>query len=212
MHSDTPITCSAPCSCSAPPKIHGRILWLQCITLVWMLIECGVSLEAAVTAHSPLLAAFGSDSIVELLSACVVLLSFLPHFPLTKEEASRYAGILLFVLAGVVGLIAVLTLLFGIQAETSKAGLAITAAALGIMPFLAWLKLRLADTTKNRALAADAAQSATCAYLAAMTLLGLAINALFHIRWIDSIAALLVIPILVLEGRKAMHGEGCACR
>ena len=41
-----------------------------------MLIECGVSLYAAAAAHSPSLLAFGSDSLVELLSAAVVLLRY----------------------------------------------------------------------------------------------------------------------------------------
>jgi hypothetical protein len=62
-----------------------------------------------------------------------------------------------------------------------------------------------------RALAADAVQSATCAYLAALTLAGLAINAIWHIHWVDSAAALLALPILVIEGRRALRGESCGC-
>jgi hypothetical protein len=50
------------------------VVWLQGVTLLWMLIECGVALFAASRAHSPALLAFGSDSLVELLSAAVVLL------------------------------------------------------------------------------------------------------------------------------------------
>jgi divalent metal cation (Fe/Co/Zn/Cd) transporter len=69
----------------------------------------------------------------------------------------------------------------------------------------------MARATGNRALAADAVQSATCAYLAAITLSGLAVNALFHIRWIDSVAAFAALLILVIEGRKATRGENCGC-
>jgi hypothetical protein len=53
-------------------------------------------------------------------------------------------------------------------------------------------------------------QSATCAYLAAVTLVGLAINAIWHIHWVDSAAALLALPILVVEGRRALGGETVA--
>jgi hypothetical protein len=54
-------------------------------------------------------------------------------------------------------------------------------------------------------------QSATCAYLAGITLAGLAINAVFHIAWIDSLAALAAVPILLWEGRSAWRGHTCAC-
>ncbi len=63
-----------PTSACAPVRRSQAVLWLQTVTLAWMLIECGVSLYAAATAHSPSLLAFGSDSLVELLSAAVVLL------------------------------------------------------------------------------------------------------------------------------------------
>jgi divalent metal cation (Fe/Co/Zn/Cd) transporter len=99
----------------------------------------------------------------------------------------------------------------GVQPETSCSGIAITIAALVVMPLLAWFKRKLGRSTGNRALAADAVQSATCAYLAAITLVGLSVNAIIHIHWIDSVAALAVLPILVVEGRNAIRGEGCGC-
>jgi divalent metal cation (Fe/Co/Zn/Cd) transporter len=89
--------------------------------------------------------------------------------------------------------------------------MAITLAALVVMPILAWAKRRTAQRTNNRALAADAVQSATCAYLAAVTLAGLAINAVWHIHWVDSAAALLALPILIVEGRRALRGDSCGC-
>ena len=49
-------------------------------------------------------------------------------------------------------------------------------------------------------LAADAVQSATCAYLALITLTGLTANAVFHIPWVDSLAALVAVPILLMKG------------
>jgi divalent metal cation (Fe/Co/Zn/Cd) transporter len=198
-------------TCSSPATMTGTITWLQGITLVWMLVECGVSLYGAVTDRSPALLAFGADSFVELLSATVVLLALVPSFPLTKDRAARLAGILLFVLAGVVALVTVLSLLYRVMPETSCSGVAITLAALIVMPILAWAKRRTAQQTNNRTLAADAVQSATCAYLAAITLAGLAINALWHISWMDSAAALLALPILIVEGRRALRGESCGC-
>jgi hypothetical protein len=84
---------------SRPPTV---VLWLQGITLAWMLVECGLSLYAAALARSPALLAFGSDSLIELLSAMVVVLQVLPQFPYSQERANRTAGLLLFALAGIV--------------------------------------------------------------------------------------------------------------
>jgi divalent metal cation (Fe/Co/Zn/Cd) transporter len=148
---------------------------------------------------------------VELLSATVVLLAIVPSFPLTKDRAARLTGILLLVLAGVVALVTLVALVSGVTPETSCSGIAITLAALVVMPVLAWVKRRTARQTNNRALAADAVQSATCAYLAAITLAGLAINARWRIHWVDSAAALLALPILIIEGRRALRGEVCGC-
>jgi divalent metal cation (Fe/Co/Zn/Cd) transporter len=176
-----------------------------------MLIECGVSGFAAWTAHSPAILAFGVDSFVELLSAAVVLLQFAPRFAISQRKAARASGVLLFLLAFAVTAIAVLTLILRIRPEASYAGIAITIAALIAMPVLAKLKRREARRSRNVALAADAVQSATCAYLAAIALAGLACNATFHIPWMDSIAALAAIPILIKEGRSAWRGQACGC-
>ncbi len=192
-------------------QIPRVIFWLQGITFAWMSIETAVSLYSAQQEHSTALLAFGSDSLVELLSASVVLLSLMPTFSLSKDRAERWAGILLFVLAGLVACTAIASLLYRVQPETSRLGIGITIAALIVMPLLAWGKRKAAHATNSRALAADAVQSATCAYLAALTLAGLAINAAFHIHWIDSVAALAALPILIIEGRRAMRGESCGC-
>ncbi len=199
-------SCSDHC---APPTLSRQLAWLQYITIGWMVVECALSLRAAAQAQSVALLAFGSDSLIELLSAGVVLLQFLPRFPLQRAHAERAAGILLYLLAAAVVLIALLS--YGKPMETSCLGIGITAAALVVMPVLAWLKRRHARAVKDRALAADAVQSATCAYLAAVTLVGLVVFALWRIAWIDAVAALAAVPVLVIEGRRAWRGEGCGC-
>jgi divalent metal cation (Fe/Co/Zn/Cd) transporter len=201
---------SKPASAGAP-KPPASVLWIQGVTLAWMLVEFCVSVYAAVTAHSPAMLAFGSDSLVELLSATVVLLQWIPSMSISERRASRTAGSLLFVLAFVVAAIAVASLALRLRPATSYAGIAITIAALIAMPVLAFLKRREARRSKNAALAADAVQSATCAYLALIALAGLAINAAFHVAWFDSVAALVAVPILVKEGRSAWQGHTCGC-
>lgn len=201
--------CCASCTYPEPAALPITVAWLQWLTIAWMTVECGVSLWAARQAHSVALLAFGSDSFVELLSAIVVLLQFLPRFPLNKALADKAAGSLLLLLAAVVVWIAWLGRTRAM--ETSGLGIAITVLALIAMPALAWLKRLEARRINNRALAADATQSATCAYLAAVTLAGLLIFAFWHIRWVDTVAALAATPILIIEGRRTWQGEGCGC-
>lgn len=204
--------CCDACNCpggASQPVLTRQIAWLQFVTIAWMLVECTLSLIAAAQAHSVALLAFGSDSLIELLSASVVLLQFLPRFPLKKTHAERAAAVLLYLLAGAVVVIALLS--YGRPMEASCLGIGITTAALVAMPVLAWLKRSQARAVNDRALAADAVQSATCAYLAAVTLAGLVIFAVWRVRWVDTVAALAAVPVLILEGRRAWRGEPCGC-
>ena len=199
--------CGVSCACT--DATVRPVFWLQSITIGWMVVECATSLYAAIRARSLALFVFGSDSLVELLSAIVVLLQFVPRFRLPKSAADRAAAILLFLLAGSVVCIAILN--WNAPRETSWLGIAVTIFALIAMPVLAWLKRRQARVHNNRALAADAVQSAICAYLAAVTLAGLIAYAVWRIAWIDTVAALIAVPIVITEGRRAWRGEGCGC-
>lgn len=185
--------------------------WLQVITLAWMLVELGVAAWSAITAHSPAMLAFASDSLVELLSASVVLAQWLPAVRISERSAARAAGTLLYVLAAVVAAVALGSLALHVHPEASCAGIAITIAALVAMPVLAALKRREARRTGNAALAADAVQSATCAWLALTALAGVGINAAFHIAWFDPLAALAAVPLLLREARAARQGHTCGC-
>jgi hypothetical protein len=131
----------AQVQCVSSRRPIAAVLWLQGITLAWMLAECGVSLYAAATARSPAILAFGSDSLIELFSATVILFQFLPRFPFSQERANLAAGLLLFALAGVVAAVAVVALALRAHLAASQLGIGITIAALIAMPILARLKI-----------------------------------------------------------------------
>lgn len=194
-----------------PPRSAASLYWLQGVTIAWMMVELSVSAYAAWEARSAAIFAFGADSLVEVFSAVVVLLPTVSRLRFSERKAARTAGALLFVLAGVVGISAIASLLLGIKPEACAAGLAITAAALLVMPLLAVWKRREARRRGNASLAADAAQSATCAYLALTALTGMTVNRIFHLAWFDSAAALLCLPLLIHEGREAWKGSVCGC-
>src|SRR6266404_599741 len=154
--------------------ISRRVLRLQVLTIAWMTVEAVVSLAAAWNSHSPALFAFGGDSLIELLSAAVVFWRF--RFELNEARAARIAGVVLFTLAGLVVLIAVLTFLGYREAQRSLVGIGILLAAAVAMPWLASRKRKLAVVTSSAALKADAAESALCGYMAWIALMGLVVN------------------------------------
>ncbi len=56
---------------------------------------------------------------------------------------------------------------------------------------------------------ADSKQTDICAYLSAILLGGLVLNALFGFWWADPLAALIMLPIIIKEGIGALRGETC---
>lgn len=104
-----------------------------------------------------------------------------------------------------------LTLLGYSEPKPTYLGIAILVAAVAIMPWLAKEKRRLSSDTGSAALRADAAQSALCAYLSLIALVGLGVNAIWHVAWADPVAALVVTPLIVWEAREAIRGKCCGC-
>jgi divalent metal cation (Fe/Co/Zn/Cd) transporter len=196
---------------STTADFSRRVLQLQVLTIVWMTAEALLSLGASWKAHSPALFAFGGDSLIELLSAAVVVWRF--RFALSESRAARIAGVLLFGLAGLVLLTSILNLLGYREARRSFLGIGILLAAAVVMPWLARQKRRLASITSSAALKADGVQSALCGYMAWIGLVGLVANAIWGKSWIDPVAAVTLIPLIVTEGWRAVRDSrlGCEC-
>ena len=196
----------------AAATLH-RVRLIQAITIAWMSAEALVSLSAAWMAHSPALMAFGGDSAIELLSAVVVYWRFRSKWSgeQTEQLAARITGALLFALAAYVALVAALALLGHREVRPSFLGIAVLSVAAVVMPLLAQQKRRLSAATASAALRADAAESALCGYLSIIALAGLVANAFWGITWADPVAALCLIPLVMIEGWQALKGRPCDC-
>jgi divalent metal cation (Fe/Co/Zn/Cd) transporter len=197
----------------APTHVVRRIQRVQAITIAWMSVEAVVSLFAAWQARSSALLAFGGGSAIELASAVVVLWRFRAHAAQERAEhrAARIAGALLFALAACVVVTSVVALLGYSEPKPTLLGIGILIAAAMLMPLLAREKRRLSATTGSAALRADATESAVCGYLSLIALLGLVVNAIWHVQWADPAAALLMIPLVLHEGWEAIRGKACGC-
>ncbi len=197
-----------------------RALRLEALTLVWMVLEAAGAIGAGVIARSVLLLAFGADSIIELVSAALLYrrLSFeahaapknMQHIEALEQTTARASGYLLYALAVYVIVQSSYGLLHRHFAENSWLGTAVAVVAALGMPVLAKAKLRVAEEIGSKALRADAMETFTCGYLSWVLLAGLAATALLHWWWLDSVAALVLVPFLIKEGREAISGE-CAC-
>jgi len=189
--------------------ISRRVVRLQIITLVWMSVEAAVSLGTAWHAHSPALFGFGGDSLIELLSAAVVLCRF--RFNFDEAHAARIAGALLFALAGLVVLTSVLNFIGYREAQRSLVGICILLSAAIAMPLLANKKRKLAVLTSSAALKADSTESALCGYMAWIALVGLAVNVVWGKSWADPVAALALTPLILREGWEAFRAQRICC-
>jgi uncharacterized membrane protein YbhN (UPF0104 family) len=176
-----------------------------------MSVEAVVALGSAWQARSPTLLGFGGDSLIEFLSATVVLWRFrnVHVEKVTEARTARIAGILLFALALFVVIVAAAALLGYADARTSPIGIALLLLAALVMPWLAREKRRLPAETGSGALRADAAESALCGYMAWIALAGLAVNMAWKNHWTDPVAALCLTPLIVREGWEATCGKTC---
>ncbi len=96
-------------------------------------------------------------------------------------------------------------LVLRVEPQESRLGIAVAAAAVVIMPLLAWRKRLANRAIDSSALRADIAETLTCAYLAGTTLLGVLINALTGFWWIEYLAAFVLLFWLIREAREALE-------
>jgi divalent metal cation (Fe/Co/Zn/Cd) transporter len=204
------------------PQDHARAVLIQqafrleWLTVAWMVIEALVAIGSGVIAGSLTLTAFGLDSLIELVSAAVLiwrLTDELRHgeeFSRRAERiASRSGGVLLFALAGYIVLGAGWSLWAHHGGEFSIPGLIVAAVAMPTMYILARRKLDVARQLGSRAMRADAIESITCGWLSLVVVMGLMANALFAVWWIDAATSLGIVWFVVKEAREAWSGVDC---
>jgi divalent metal cation (Fe/Co/Zn/Cd) transporter len=198
-------------------------LLLTYITLGWMTIEGAASLLLGWSSKSLLLEAFGIDSIIELFSASVLLWRLRieasgradeARVEAVEHRASRLVGYTLYFLVAYV----VFNSAYGIfiahrvtDTHESAWGILIGLGAKIGMPILGGYKMKVAARLNSRALRADAIEAIVCGYLSIVLMVGLGATRILGWWWLDSVAALALIPFLIKEARAAIEGEDTCC-
>jgi divalent metal cation (Fe/Co/Zn/Cd) transporter len=187
---------------------------LEWFTVAWMVVEAVVALASGVIARSISLIAFGVDSLIELASACVLIWRLNVELrrgqsvaERAERTASRIGGALLFALAAYIVVAAGWRLWTRQGADFSWPGLLVSLAAIPIMWFLSRRKLQIAEALGSRALRTDAVESITCGWLSFVVLIGLLAQLALGAWWVDTATSLVIVWLLVKEGREAWQGE-----
>lgn len=184
-----------------------RGLSLQYFTIAYNTAEAVVALAAGQLASSVALLSFGLDSLIEV-SASLLAMGLL-RGRVSERTAQRGIACSLFALAGWTAYESLEKIMAGESSERSLAGLLIALASVIVMPWLAREKKKVAAALRSAALSGEAKQTDFCFYLSLVLLGGMA--AQWFLGWdqVDSVAALLMTPLLLAEARRTWRGESC---
>ncbi len=193
----------------ARPTLERRALRLAWATIAWNVVEAVVAIAAGAAAGSIALVGFGLDSTVEVLSAVVIVWQLHGLAKDRERIALKLIAVSFFALAGYVAIRAVVDLTCRSEPESSAVGIGLAIASLIVMPLLAAAKRRTGRQMGSSTVVADSNQTKLCAYLSAILLGGLILNATAGWWWADPIAALAIAVLAANEGREAWRGETC---
>ena len=187
-----------------------RAFAIEYSSLAWMTVEAVGAIVAGVFAGSLALLAFGGDSIIELASSLAVV----NHLSTEKKgegcdektaRAEQATLGLLFILIPVIGLGTTYAYFTGIEPESSLLGILVAIGSLVIMPVLWFEKRSIGKNAKCFPIAIDATESATCFLMSAALLVGLTVNFLWRLWWVDYLATAIILLFLVREARESFH-------
>ena len=190
------------------PRLRRRGFRLEYASITWMTAEAAVAITAGVIAASIALVGFGLDSVLEFFAAAIVIWQLRGEGEHRETRAVRLIGVTFFALALYLTVESIRDLAGHVRPQQSIPGLAVTAAALIVMPLLAVAKRRTGRALGNRTLIADSAETLFCALISAATLLGLGLNAWLGWWWADPVAALVIAALAVKEGLEAWEEHG----
>ena len=196
--------------------IVRRGVWLNVATIAYNSLEAIVSLVAGLLAGSVALVGFGADSVIEVTASGAAHWRLRTDWdPRRRERVERVTlrviGATFLALSIYVAYESTTALVRRERPDQSPVGIAIAALSLVVMPLLARAKRRVALAMRSNALAAEAQQTSLCAYLSAILLAGLALNATLGWWWADPVAALAMVPIIAKEGVEGLRGETACC-
>jgi len=156
---------------------------LQHLTIGWNVVDGVVALGAGIIAGSISLVAFGLDSGVEVSTSLVLAWRLAQErrggcMADDDRRATRLIAGCFAVLAVYVGHEAVAQLVTQRAPDVSVPGIVLAIVSLLVMPLLAQAKKRLGPVLGSQAVVSESRQTELCAWLSAVVLIGLGLNAM----------------------------------
>ena len=184
-----------------------KALRLEYLLISYNLLEAAAALAAGWKAQSITLVGFGLDSVIEVASAGTLVwrmkqtgLDDEEHESESEKRALLIVGITFFLLAGYVIYESIEKLRLRQPPDRSFWGILIAILSLLFMPYLGLRKRKIAREIGSRALEADAMETMICAWLSAIVLVGVGLNACMGWWWADPAAGLVMSAFIVKEG------------
>ena len=187
---------------------------LEYFTVVYNSVEGLVSIVAGLISGSVSLVGFGLDSVIEVTSGAALLWRLHHDLnPSRREQVERttlrIVGWSFMALAAYILYESCSTLIRHEAPMRSILGIIVAAISVVVMPLLARAKRQVAAELGSGAMRADSRQTDFCAYLSAILLGGLLLNALLGWWWADPVAGLVMVPIIAKEGIDGLRGKAC---
>lgn len=187
---------------------------LEYFTIVWNSLEGLVAVVAGSIAGSISLVGFGLDSFIEVTSGATLLWRMaVDREEQTRERNERLSlevvGVCFLALSAYIAYESLANLLSRKAPEYSIPGIILACISLVVMPILSRAKKQVGKALASSAMHADAKQTDFCVYLSAILLAGLLLNAILGWWWADPAAALIMAPIIAVEGFAGLQGKTC---
>lgn len=189
-----------------------RLAW---ISLAVVLVEAGVGLWQGLAVGSAALTGWALGGVSEALASVMVVWRFsgARAFSSSAERrAQRGVAVSFWLTAPYVGAESIRELTGAHHAETSTIGIALTAAALLLMPVLGRANHQLGARLGSGATEAEGIQNYLCGAQAAGVLVGLAMTGMWlGAWWIDPAVGLGIAGVAAWQGVRAWRGHDCGC-
>jgi divalent metal cation (Fe/Co/Zn/Cd) transporter len=204
-------------------KLYQQAYLLAIITILYNIVEGGVSVFFGLEDETMTLFGFGLDSFVEVISGLGIWHMTRrirnnnedenpDHF---ERQALRITGAAFYLLTAGLAIVSVLNLLRGHRPDTTLWGIIVSTVSIITMWLLIRYKMKAGRGLNSDAIIADANCTKTCLYLSFVLLIASIGYELTGIGSLDSVGAIAIAWFSFREGREAFGkaaGKMCSCR
>ncbi|MCH7513337.1 MAG: cation transporter [Bacteroidetes bacterium] len=185
---------------------------LSIITILYNLMEGGVSTFYGFQDETLSLFGFGVDSFIEVVSATGIAhmiwrmkRSPVEHADRFEKQALRVTGISFYILTAGLAAGAVMNIYARARPETTIVGIIVSVVSIFTMYYLYRIKLKTGKALQSDPIISDANCTKTCFYLSFILLVSSALYELMHIPYIDALGSMGIAWYAFREGREAFE-------